>query len=131
MFCPKCGAQMPEETQLCSNCGCDISNIQQAVPSEKVLTMDGVQSVELERKSSPIRTIFFILATIVFALSLYSAHCVAAGGLDIASIQSVGGKTLEDAYYQYLGTVYAGYASMIRTTGLFFSAILIYIGMKG
>lgn len=75
MFCPKCGAQMPEETQLCSNCGCDISNIQQAVPSEKVLTMDGVQSVELERKSSPIRTIFFILATIVFALSLYWTSC--------------------------------------------------------
>lgn len=131
MFCPKCGAQMPEETQICSNCGCDISGMQQPSPSEEVLAMDEVQSVKLERKKPSISITFFVLAAIVFFMSLYSAHCVAAGGLDIASIQSVGGKTLEEAYYQYLGTVYAGYAAMIRTTGLFFSAILVYIGIKG
>ena len=52
-------------------------------------------------------------------MSLYAAHCVVAGGMEIGSIESVGGKTLEEGYYQELATVYAGYAAMIRATGIF------------
>lgn len=63
-------------------------------------------------------------------MSLYAAHCVVAGGMEIGSIESVGGKTLEKGYYQELATVYAGYAAMIRATGIFFSSILAYIGLK-
>ena len=50
--------------------------------------------------------------------------------MEIGSIESVGGKTLEEGYYQELATVYAGYAAMIRATGIFFSSILAYIGLK-
>jgi len=63
-------------------------------------------------------------------MSLYAAHCVVAGGMEIGGIESVGGKTLEEGYYQELATVYAGYAAMIRATGIFFSSILAYIGLK-
>lgn len=74
--------------------------------------------------------IFFVLAALVLLMSLYAAHCVVAGGMEIGSIESVGGKTLEEGYYQELATVYAGYAAMIRATGIFFSSILAYIGLK-
>ena len=66
-----------------------------------------------------------MLAALVLLMSLYAAHCVVAGGME-----SVGGKTLEEGYYQELATVYAGYAAMIRATGIFFSSILAYIGLK-
>jgi hypothetical protein len=60
-----------------------------------------------------------VLAALVLLMSLYAAHCVVAGGMEIGSIESVGGKTLEEGYYQELATVYAGYAAMIRATGIF------------
>lgn len=130
MFCPKCGVQISGDTTLCSNCGCDISDVQSSAFSTKNVISNEAQLLGDKPKKPLIRTVLFILAALVLVLSLYSAHCVVTGGLNIASIQSVGGKTLEEAYYQYLGIVYAGYASMIRTTGLFFSAILAYIGIK-
>lgn len=71
-----------------------------------------------------------MLAALVLLMSLYAAHCVVAGGMEIGSIESVGGKTLEEGYYQELATVYAGYAAMIRATGIFFSSILAYIWLK-
>ena len=43
-------------------------------------------------------------------------------------IQSVGGKTLEEAYYFELGNVYAGYAMALRGAGIFGGASLILKG---
>ena len=39
-----------------------------------------------------------------------AASSIADGGSEIMQIQSVGGKTLEEAYYAELGTIYSGYA---------------------
>ena len=74
--------------------------------------------------------LFLFHAALNVLMSLYAAHCVVAGGMEIGSIESVGGKTLEEGYYQELATVYAGYAAMIRATGIFFSSILAYIWLK-
>ena len=46
------------------------------------------------------------------------------------SIESVGGRTLEEAYYHGLGYVYDGYCAAIRAIGLFCSSILFLFGIS-
>lgn len=140
MFCPKCGAALTDESPKCERCGYERTDPpagKDPVPTAPELTQalssagSKAQKILAFFRNSPLlRLVFFALALLVLILSLHAAHCVATGGAYIASIESVGGKTLEEAYYQYLGTVYAGYAAMIRAAGLFFASVLAYIGRK-
>lgn len=139
MFCPKCGTALAEGSRKCDHCGFAFA---EEVPTETV-TSDAQQPKMPEEapaqaaapehraaKKLPVNIVFYVLAALVLIMSLYAARCVISGGLEIGSIESVGGKTLEEAYYQSLGTVFAGYAAMIRATGIFFASILAYIGLK-
>ena len=133
MFCPKCGSQFAENVKCCQNCGYELPEGYEITP-QIIKGKDAVAespSKTTVQHNSAIRTIFFILAGIVLIMSLYSAHCIASGGLNISSIESVGGKTLEEAYYQYSGLVYTGYATIVRATGIFFASVLAYLGIKG
>lgn len=134
MFCPKCGSQFIENEKCCQNCGYklteDLDSMPEIEKNETIPATPANQSVK--QKPNPIiRVAFFILAGIILIMSLYSAQRITAGGLEIGSIESVGGKTLEEAYYQHLGTVYLGYAAAVRAIGLFFASVLGYLGIKG
>ena len=133
MFCPKCGNQLEENENCCRNCGYELPEGYENTPQliESKYTVAEAPSQTTDRHNSTLRTIFFILAGIVLIMSLYSAHCIASGGLNISSIESIGGRTLEEAYYQYSGLIYTGYAAIVRATGIFFASVLAYLGIKG
>ena len=64
-----------------------------------------------------------------FAYYVFSAaNSIKTGGLEIMSIESVGGKTLEEAYYQNLGYIYEGYCVVVKALGVFCSSILLFFG---
>lgn len=133
MFCPKCGSQLENSERRCSNCGYELPE-RYDTASPMCESKDAVAESPNKttiRHNPAIKMIFFILSGIVLIMSLYSAHCIASGGLNISSIESVGGQTLEEAYYQYSGLIYTGYAAIIRTTGIFFASVLAYLGIKG
>ncbi|MBP3546336.1 MAG: hypothetical protein J6K16_04295 [Alphaproteobacteria bacterium] len=65
-----------------------------------------------------------ILAVIVFIISIIASYFIFKGGNYIGEIQSVGGRTLEEAYYNGLGLVYKGLSLFVLTTGIFFSSFL-------
>ena len=101
-----------------------------------------------DQENSEVKTdrVKHFLSKKVFNLSLLGASCVLAiillimffsaddsiktGGLEIMSIQSVGGKTLEEAYYQNLGYIYEGYCAATKAIGLFCSSMLILFGVS-
>lgn len=133
MFCPKCGKQFEEAQRCCSNCGYELPNNVTLFEANngKIITTTPTYQDANRSPNLTVRTVFFLLAAVVLAMSLYSAHCITTGGMDISSIESVGGQTLEEAYYQYSGMVYTGYAAAVRATGIFFASVLSYLGIKG
>lgn len=69
--------------------------------------------------------------SIVLLIMFFSAaDSVKTGGLDIMSIESVGGVTLEEAYYHGLGYIYEGYCIAIRAIGVFCSSLLLLFGVS-
>lgn len=71
--------------------------------------------------------IFSIVLLIMF---FSAANSIKIGGLEIMSIESVGGKTLEEAYYQNLGYIYEGYCVAIKAIGVFCSSLLLLFGVS-
>lgn len=136
MFCPKCGTSVEDGVKNCPNCGLDFSVLEQK--KESTLTENktveaaattGVVS-EKEEKNQIVKFVFFGLAAVVLVMFFMAASNIAEGGNEIMQIQSVGGKTLEEAYYAELGTIYAGYAMISRALGIFFASVLVWLGLK-
>lgn len=71
-----------------------------------------------------------VVAVILLIMFFLAANSIKTGGLEIMSIESVGGKTLEEAYYQRLGYIYEGYCVAIRAIGIFCSSILLLFGVS-
>lgn len=86
------------------------------------------------KKASKIQYILVLIASSIISVFLlimffYAADLVKTGGLEIMSIESVGGKTLEEAYYQNLGYIYEGYCVALRAIGVFCSSVVLFIGV--
>lgn len=136
MFCPKCGAAFEDGNLKCEKCGYEVVSTPEAVdhsepPSQNSAPLDTEKLKASLKKFSVPQIVLFVMAALIFIMSLYAAGRVVSGGMSIGSIESVGGRTLEEAYYQALGTVYAGYAAAIRAMGFFFASVLAYLGYKG
>ncbi len=72
-----------------------------------------------------------LAVSIVLLIMFFSAaDSIKTGGLDIMSIESVGGKTLEEAYYHGLGYIYEGYCITLRAFGVFCSSLLLLFGIS-
>jgi len=132
MFCPKCGTVINEGEKICGSCGADIeeygnntnSNVRSEIDQMSTATNTTQFSVE------PMKIVYWGLACIVLIMCFIGAHSIVNGGNEIMEIQSVGGRTLEEAYYQELGKVYAGLAMTIRAFGIFAAAILAKMGVN-
>ena len=71
-----------------------------------------------------------IISVVLLIMFFSAADSIKTGGLNIMRIESVGGKTLEEAYYHGLGYIYEGYCVAIRAIGLFCSAVLLLFGVS-
>lgn len=119
MFCTKCGSEIDNEIGKCPKCEGVESVIDKKIP------------VLNEKKSKKGLSIFcFISAFIILILNYLAAKDISLGGKLISQIESVGGRTLEEAYYHDLGRVYQGMSMMIYSCGIFFASILTYLGCK-
>lgn len=134
MYCPKCGNNVEEGIQVCSNCGLDFStvNSKSEVVAEVKAEHNSTPVVEKKESGSNIliKVIYFGLAAVVLVMFFMAASSIADGGSEIMQIQSVGGQTLEEAYYSELGTIYSGYAMIARALGIFFASVLAWFGLK-
>lgn len=134
MFCPKCGTVIEEGVNVCPNCGLDITTVDQA---SKAMVTPTVAipatpiSESAKKVGSPvIKFVYFGLAAVVLIMFFIAAGNIVSGGNEIMQIQSVGGRTLEEAYYYELGSIYAGYAMISRALGIFFASVLVWLGLK-
>lgn len=134
MFCPKCGTTIEEGATVCPNCGLDIATVNQSPSSAATPTVASLVTLDSElnkKNGNPIvKFVYFVLAVVVLILFFIAASNIVSGGNEIMQIQSVGGQTLEEAYYYELGSIYAGYAMMSRALGIFFASVLVWIGLK-
>ena len=135
MFCPKCGTVFEGGSLKCEKCGYEIVNAPEPVdhsepPVPNSAPLDEKKpKASLKRFSVP-QIVLFVMAALILIISLSAAGRVVSGGMSIGSIESVGGRTLEEAYYQALGTVYAGYAAAIRAMGFFLPLFLHILVIK-
>jgi predicted nucleic acid-binding Zn ribbon protein len=139
MYCPKCGKEIMDEEKVCPNCGFDFSTVdsdgsQSQVRLESEIPHNQVESQEQDKQVKRVFNtkllIFCVLALIIISLSFMAANNISDGGYQIMQIKSVGGQTLEEAYYQQLGSIYSGYAMFIRACGIFFASVLVGLGLN-
>lgn len=77
------------------------------------------------------KIVFTIFAIVLFIAAWNVFEKLKVYGLNIASIKSVGGKTLEEAYYQQVGFVYIYLAQTLRLIAAGISGIILCITYKG
>ena len=135
MFCPKCGSKI-EGTNICSNCSFDASSVESNMtPSappvvESPPTTSTTLITHTENTIIIKKIVFIIIGAVVLFMFFSAASKISESGLNIMNIQSVGGTTLEEAYYFELGGIYEGYATIARALGIFFGSALVWLGLK-
>lgn len=141
MYCPKCGKKIMDEEKICPNCGFDFntidtdtSNSQSKTSLESKIPQNQEEPKKPKEQVKNIFSIkllaFCVLSLIIIILSFMAANNISDGGYQIMQIKSVGGQTLEEAYYQQLGSIYSGYAMFVRVCGIFFASVLVGIGLN-
>ena len=76
------------------------------------------------------KIIFTTVAVVLFVSVWAICDKIKEYGLDIALIRSVGGKTLEEAYYADIGKIYMYFASFIKVLTAGISSIILCITYK-
>lgn len=134
MFCPKCGTAIEEGTTVCPNCGLDTATVNQSPDpvATPIVASSVTTNAEADKKAGNpvVKFVYFGLAAVVLIMFFIAAGNIVSGGNNIMQIQSVGGETLEEAYYHELGSIYAGYAMISRALGIFFASVLVWLGLK-
>jgi len=143
-ICPKCGVAMSENSNKCSKCDYvavknnnDTNSIKDSYG--KFDTYDSFRSTPQKNVGTTINTdkwdkvrkiAFPILGVIVLVLCFAAASTINKSGNEIMQISSVGGRTLDEAYYRELGGIYSGYANIARAIGISLAAFLVWLGFK-
>lgn len=86
-------------------------------------------------EKSKVGSVFHKIIFTVFAVALFAAVWTICDkikdyGLDIALIRSVGGKTLDEAYYAAVGKIYMYMADFIKVLTAGISGIILCIAYK-
>ena len=141
MYCPKCGKEIADNSMTCPFCGFDFSTVDSDInKSESEVSFASeipqdqtklqAQSKQVKRVFNAKLLVFCVLALIIVIMSFMAASNISNGGYQIMQIKSVGGQTLEEAYYQQLGSIYSGYAMFVRACGIFFASVLVGFGLN-
>lgn len=102
-------------------------------PENRIPKEDYMKDKEMSHMNSGriVKAVVFLAFALVVLFSFETAaDLIARGGEGISDIESVGGKTLEEAYYYQLGFVYEGYALVVRTLGRVLAVILTHMGAR-
>lgn len=73
-------------------------------------------------------TFLLVAAYLIYQAFEQATIWLTTGGYRIAQIESKGGSTLEEAYYQNLDTVYAGFGQFAKALGLAITLYFCYLG---
>lgn len=139
MYCPKCGAKNSEKNETCENCGYFFTEREsKEIVTGTILLKRDPQDASPAPKRNKTATLsavkkylpnlIFLTAVFVLLLSITGAVCLFIGGARISDIHSVGGKTLEEAYYSRLQLIYHGFAFFVLSMGVFMSGTLSFFG---
>lgn len=127
MYCEKCGSQIEDNIEKCPKCGHEIKKEYLENDRNNIKRFDLKKVIQFIRRN--LKYIYYILAVLVFFMFIEAASNISEYGINISNIESIGGKTLEEAYYSELGGIYAGYATVVRGIGIFLSSILVWLGV--
>lgn len=121
MYCEKCGNQLEENEKVCSKCGYEIESVDNKI--ENVL----LQNIK-QKSNKHIK--YYVIAVIILIMFIVAGFNVASHGKEISKIISVGGKTLQEAYYHELGGIYFGYSVALYAVGVSLSTFIFYLGYR-
>lgn len=122
-YCEKCGKEIPDGNGLCPNCGASGNAPQNPAQGTPYLAVRK-QNVDI------VSIVCFAVAGLILILSLVACFKIMGGAGDMSSLRSVGGTTVAEAYYNYCGAVYGGFALFVMAFGLFASGLLAYLGFN-
>lgn len=150
-LCGKCGKELLDNVEFCPKCGHPFSMVNEnATPdtvnesietesADKNLTMpqynqsnNAIRLPEKKQDSGMKRLValcLWIVAIIVFIMSMSGAGAMASAAKEMMRITSVGGNSIAEAYYQSHGEVYMGMATVFRAFGIFATATLAFMGI--
>lgn len=132
-FCKKCGNEIEEGKSFCPEC------------EEKENKKSNIQKItdfcvaaykkcegEIDNRFYLIfhKAIFTFFAIILFIIASHILNKLKKYGLVIASIRSVGGETLQEAYYQHVGYVFIYLAGLLKCIVAGISGIILCIAYK-
>lgn len=146
MYCPRCSTQNDDNNSICKNCGFDFTTLNTTPPQSQnpniangnlnnMLAHNEFFNASKNKEKTPMGywlklCVYLTLSIIVLVMFFLAAKQISESGKNIMMIQSVGGKTLEEAYYSELGVIYSAYATIARALGLFFASVLVWLGIK-
>lgn len=141
MFCPYCGTEIPDEVKVCPNCEKELPvETPEETKAVETVEEDAVTEAPSQKKKKfkwpylVYRILklaaFCALAVYVYHQFMLAADSISLGGEMISRIESVGGRTLEEAYYAQLGNIYAGYTIATRALGTAIAGVLVGLGLK-
>jgi hypothetical protein len=134
MFCPKCGTEI-QVGNVCPRCNYVIGGIAGETPPTNVgentiPPIANQNKVKITLSWTPNKIYFPILAAIIFISFWYVASKLRTHGLEIGYIRSVGGNSIDEAYYQEIGNVIVAMSILLKSLGTVFACLLSWFGFK-
>lgn len=143
--CPECNKEVNDHNLVCPFCGYPFNENQKKLYKE-IRDNNTTQNNPMPEKNNNVyvqntkakgtdwnkvlKIGLWVIAGLIFIMSITAASSISKGGISIGEIRSVGGETMEEAYYEYLGFIYVGMAAVVRMMGLFFASVLGWLGYK-
>ena len=132
-FCKKCGNEIEEEKDLCPECE-EKENKKSSIQKVTDFCVDACKKCEgeIDNRFYLIfhKAVFTFFAIVLFIVACQILNKLKKYGLAIASIESKGGNTLWEAYYQQVGYVFIYLAGLLKCIVAGISGIILCLTYK-
>lgn len=144
MICEQCGAMLPDDVEVCDNCGYKLHQEDTAAAletdgseyqAERMPALrDAFDGMGQEAEKTGLGTILLrifasLMAVFVVVLFFMGAHLIAAAGYSAGNTQSLMGSLFANGMFNY-AQMFAGVAYAVRGLGLAVGSILFIVGWK-
>ena len=133
MYCPRCGKPIAAGDVICSGCGL---SLYETNPESIAGLGNPPESTELQLFAKRISELniklicFSLIAVVILIISFIAASKIANSAAQIMQIRTSGGQTVSEVYDRQMANIYIGYAMFIRVCGIFFSSVLVHLGLN-